>query len=66
MWKGMKWSVVLVWLLVLAACSWDGLRRGVYEGATSNERDRQSTAGRPADDPPPTFEQYERYRTNDH
>lgn len=50
-------------LLLLAGCSWDGLRRGIYEGATANQRDRQETAGRPPEEPAPSFDQYEKYRT---
>ncbi len=53
-----------VGLLALSACSRDGLRTGVYEGATANQRDRQAVEGRPPDEPAPTFDRYERFRTN--
>jgi hypothetical protein len=56
-------AVLLGLMALLASCSWNGLRRGIYGGATANQRDRQETAGRPPEEPAPTFDQYEKYRT---
>ena len=62
--RGFNGFAGIALLLVCTSCGgWEGFQRGVYEGATANERDRLDQQGRPAGDLPPSYDQYDRHRT---